>query len=271
MPIDGGTVAFYAGLAALVAGYCLVDRGLRYGLRRLQISGLVVLAAAGIWTGAHAQASRQLGADLQAIIDSSRARAEAASKVLEGFASAAGSRENPYRADAEQLQRDNESRVRAGMGLVDRKMFGDAGNPLEAQADGAFYVAVSLTMPADALRALSKDAQKAGGRLVIRGLVDNSFQKTFEAASRVFDKNALSGVAIEPQVFRAFKVERVPVFIAAVEPVQPCMGLDCVSAAPAHDKISGNISMGEALRELSERGTSARRVSQSALRQLEGR
>jgi conjugal transfer pilus assembly protein TrbC len=62
----------------------------------------------------------------------------------------------------------------------------------------------------------------------------------------------------------------VPVFIAAKTPVQPCgAGLDCVSAQPASDQVRGNISLGEALKILSERGDQARDIAAAARRRME--
>ena len=50
--------------------------------------------------------------------------------------------------------------------------------------------------------------------------------------------------------------------------MEPCGGLNCVSAAPAHDLIAGNISLPAALRQLASAGDQATDVSSSALERL---
>jgi conjugal transfer pilus assembly protein TrbC len=106
---------------------------------------------------------------------------------------------------------------------------------------------------------------------VIRGLVRGSFKETLLAARQVFDEDSLGGVAIDPNVFRAFNIQAVPTFIAASAPVQPCgKGLDCVPVAPPHDALSCNISLGEALRLLEANGAAGAPAAQSASERLGG-
>lgn len=272
MAFNGSVYCWILAAIGVCAGACLVEASLRGRGRVSAVVGLVVVSLTCGWASAHAQDA--LGADIQAIIAQTKARAEKAAAGLQGFVDGSQGRDNPYAADAAQLSRDNAARIRQGLGMVDSKMFGQdvSGHLAPALSDGAFYVAVSLTMPVQALRDLSRDVSKAGGKLVIRGLVNNSFPETAAAARRVFDEKSLNGIAIEPQVFRAFRIEQVPVFITAADPVQPCTeGVSCTSVAPAFDKIAGNISTGEALRQLGSRGTGAPKVAREALRKLEAR
>lgn len=122
-----------------------------------------------------------------------------------------------------------------------------------ANPEGVVYVAVSFSMSPGDLRRLAQDAQRAGAVVVIRGLVKGSFQQTLVRAKEVFDEESVGGVAIDPNIFRAFNIQAVPTFIAAKAPVQPCgAGIDCVPAAPEHDRVSGNITLGAALKALSD-------------------
>ena len=63
--------------------------------------------------------------------------------------------------------------------LKNDPFFGDAAEIASAQPEeeGALYIAVSLTMPKPALRQLALDANKAGAKVVIRGLVNGSFEQ----------------------------------------------------------------------------------------------
>lgn len=93
---------------------------------------------------------------------------------------------------------------------------------------------------------------------------------TVRASRAVFDENTAAGVAIDPQVFRAFEVTRAPTFIVAQRPVEPCDGgVTCTSRPTPHDRLSGNISLAEALRLLS-RGREAGDVARAALQRMEG-
>ncbi len=92
-----------------------------------------------------------------------------------------------------------------------------------------------------ALKAYDLDLRKIGGRLVIRGLIDDSFLKT---ANRL--KHLGIEVDIDPTVFEAFKVERVPAFIHAKG--RPG-AYDTI-----HDRMTGNVSVLYALEEFEHAG-----------------
>ena len=95
------------------------------------------------------------------------------------------------------------------------------------------YVAVSLSMPGSTLVTLSNQVSKAGGRLVIRGLKNNSFEDTVAAVKGLSE----NGVAIDinPKVFREFKIIKVPSFV--------------VISFNGIDKMTGNVGLRYALEE----------------------
>jgi conjugal transfer pilus assembly protein TrbC len=178
---------------------------------------------------------------------------------------------------AQAIADDAPARTKQGLGLMQGSTFDPGGDALQQMAkgqqppDGTVYIAVSFSMPPQDLRRLAKDAQKAGATVVIQGLVNGSFKETLLKARAVFDQDSLGGVAIDPNVFRAFKVQTAPTFIAARGPVHPCgHGLDCVPEAPANDQVRGNISLAEALRLLAESGSEAADVAATARDKLEG-
>ena len=100
------------------------------------------------------------------------------------------------------------------------------------------YVAVSLSMPASTLVTLSNQVSKAGGRLVIRGLKNNSFEDTVAAVKGLSE----NGVAIDinPKVFREFKIIKVPCFV--------------VISPNGIDKMTGNVGLRYALLEFASSG-----------------
>jgi conjugal transfer pilus assembly protein TrbC len=183
-------------------------------------------------------------------------------------------RDHRFADDARALVAASPSQLKRGFASLETSQFagGEALATLgEApDHDGVVYVAVSFSMPPADLRRLARDAQKAGAVLVIRGLVRGSFKETLLAARQVFDEGSLGGVSIDPNVFRAFDVQAVPTVIAAAAPVQPCAkGLECIPLAPAHDRIGGNISLGEALRRLKTDGEAGAEAAAAASARLE--
>jgi type-F conjugative transfer system pilin assembly protein TrbC len=100
---------------------------------------------------------------------------------------------------------------------------------------------VTLSMSGAALKAYARDIRKIGGRLVIRGLIDDSFLKTSKRLKALGIE-----VDIDPTVFDAFKVERVPTFIH----VQGRPG----AYEHVHDRLEGHVSVLYALEEFERSG-----------------
>lgn len=276
LPAFTGSLDCWIALVGVLAvSFTLVLVGFRNQWISVQMAGCLVVGGCLLWAASPAVAQDPLGAAARELVDAAEARGRDAQDALRDWAARASQISDAHTEEATALAAMNEAKVAEGMQIIalDDTSFGDAARLIgEPDEDGgALYVAVSLTMPGEALRQLSVDAEKAGARLVIRGLVDGSFERTVVVAKEVFGQDALSGLAIEPQVFRAYGVDRVPTFIAAQAPVQPCQdGVDCVSAVTPHDRIAGNISLAEALRQLSQRGDAAPGVARAALERLEG-
>lgn len=111
----------------------------------------------------------------------------------------------------------------------------------QKKSSSTFLLCVTLSMNDEALKAYDKDLRKVGGRLVIRGLSDDSFLKT---AKRL--KQLGIEVDIDPTVFDQFKVEHVPAFIH----VKGNPG----AYERVHDRITGSVSVLYALEEFDQKG-----------------
>jgi conjugal transfer pilus assembly protein TrbC len=275
IPAFTGTLACWVGLfGLLIVALTALIVGFRLQWITIQLAGCVVAGAGVLWAATPASAQDELGAAARALIDQAEARGRSAQEALAEWTARAGQAGAQYQEEARELAARNEANIARGMTMLrDDPTFGDAARAMAAPSEegGAVYVAVSLTMPRESLRQLATDAHRAGAKVVIRGLVNGSFDQTLVAAKEVFGEDAVSGVAIEPQVFRAFGIERVPAFIAATAPVEPCdQGIDCTSAATPHDRLAGNITLAEALRIIAERGDQAPDVARAALERLEG-
>lgn len=270
-----GTVACWVGFCGLIAAaFVAIVVGFRLQWIAVQMMGCLVAVMGVLWIATPAIAQDAVGAAARALIDQAEARGRTAQEALADWTARASEAGAQYQEEARELAARNEQNIARGMTMLrDDPTFGDAARAMSepTESDGALYVAVSLSMPKESLRQLATDAHRAGAKVVVRGLVNGSFEQTLVAAKEVFGEDAVSGVAIEPQVFRAFGIERVPAFIAATAPVEPCdQGIDCTSAATPHDRLAGNISLAEALRILAERGDQAPDVARAALERLEG-
>lgn len=72
----------------------------------------------------------------------------------------------------------------------------------------SFMVLVSFSMPLNSLKDLGDSLKKIGGKLVFRGLYNNSFK---DMAQKLKDLG--HEALIDPTVFKTFKVTQVPVFL----------------------------------------------------------
>ena len=121
--------------------------------------------------------------------------------------------------------------------------------PLESSQEN-LMVMVSFSMPEETLRNLARQADKAGAVLVIRGMVDDSLQATTKAIQKVLgEEGGDSTFQINPNVFRAYKVEDVPAFVLARKPIG-----DGDSCTHGDDYVSvrGDVTLEYAIRKLGD-------------------
>lgn len=103
-------------------------------------------------------------------------------------------------------------------------------------------VLVSFSVPAESLQRLAADAAAAGIPLMLRGLVGDTMEGTVEAVAGV-DPGGRATWLIDPRPFREMGVTGVPLFFAA--------------AGGEIRTVSGDVSLGYALRRLASAGGSA--------------
>ncbi len=209
------------------------------------------------------------GVSIEELVRQAQAKADGMTAVVAGIVSpSAADRSRDYGREAKALSDANHDRLRHGLAYLAPAYQSDPYQPPETE-DGIVYVAVSLSMPKASLRQLARDAQRAHAVLVLRGLVDGSFAKTQAGLKAVFVEGEPAGLVIDPRVFEQYHVERVPSFIAAPSPVEPCeAGLDCARPDVPYDVVRGNITLQAALRILADKGTDAPGVAANALARM---
>jgi len=126
---------------------------------------------------------------------------------------------------------------------------------------------ISSSMPKESLTALDEQAKRAGGLLVLRGLINGSFKDTAAYITSLSDKG-ISAI-IDPRLFAMFNVGAVPTFVLKPDDSNPCFDDKC-HYTPIHDRVSGNITLEYALELISQNGATAKDVASSYLINLRG-
>ena len=103
-------------------------------------------------------------------------------------------------------------------------------------------VFVSLAMPESSLKQLAMEAEKTKARLVIRGLLENSFKTTLTRRQEL----KIPG-EIDPTLFELFDVSRVPTFVR-------CRMTAEGAVKAGHDRLTGNIFLRDALEKFETLG-----------------
>ena len=110
--------------------------------------------------------------------------------------------------------------------------------PTELQGK-QIYIFVSSSMKKPNLIRLGKQAAVQGASLVMRGFIENSYLKTAIFLKSVVEQTG-QGVAIDPSLFKTYRVTEVPTFV--------------VAEGDVYDKLSGNVSLTYALKEIESKG-----------------
>ena len=128
----------------------------------------------------------------------------------------------------------------------------------------------SLSVPPASWRQWARDAARIGAPMVMRGVAAGSLRATVK---RIGDRlgGHDAGVAIDPRLFRLFRVERVPAVVVVPGGVPPCASRGCAEdPAPAHDRVTGNIGLVAALEAVATEGSAGRDVARRHLQRLGG-
>lgn len=110
----------------------------------------------------------------------------------------------------------------------------------------SFYIFVSLNMKEKNLKSFAREAARYGGVMVIRGLKNDSMIDTVSYLQNLL-KDKHEGVIIDPNLFRKYKIDKVPSFVVT----KNCPYAGCVQQ---YDIIRGNITPRFALSQIKSKG-----------------
>lgn len=111
-----------------------------------------------------------------------------------------------------------------------------------------FLVFVSFSMPMPTLKALARDVNRVGGKLVLRGLVKGSSSEGSFPETLIKLQELQEEILIDPTLFEAYQVERVPTFVLRERPTESA------EEKMTYDVLRGNVSLGFALEQFAEKG-----------------
>ncbi|ODU80584.1 MULTISPECIES: type-F conjugative transfer system pilin assembly protein TrbC [Sphingomonadales] len=111
-----------------------------------------------------------------------------------------------------------------------------------------FIAFASLSMPPEALKALVRDMGRAGGVTVLRGFPSGDSARFKALLTEIWQgEDAPQALGIDPRLFRAFHIEAAPSFVMVGSDFSPCDGFNCQDVPPPHDRMTGNVTVGQVL------------------------
>ncbi len=153
-----------------------------------------------------------------------------------------------------------------------------AGSAAGRHGTAEILIFTSMSVPPASWRQWARDAAEAGAALVLRGVAEDGLRATVK---RIGDRlggaaagpgsQSGAGIAIDPRLFRLFRVTRVPAVVVVPGGVRPCASRGCSEDAPPdHDLVAGNIGLVAALEAIAAEGDTGRTVAKAHLELLVG-
>ena len=129
-------------------------------------------------------------------------------------------------------------------------------------------VFISLSVPQRSWRQWSEQAARIGAPLLLRGVVEEGFAATVRAIHR---RGLTDGAAIDPRLFRLFRIGSVPAVAVVPGGVPACASPGCsADPPPPHDLVTGNTGLEGALEAIAAEGGPGRATAMRQLALLRG-
>jgi type-F conjugative transfer system pilin assembly protein TrbC len=144
--------------------------------------------------------------------------------------------------DVQELHKDSLAIIKEELGIEDK---------VNANNTKIFYIFVSLSIPPKNLKFIALEARNHGATLVLRGLKENSYQKTAQYLQKLISETGI-GMIIDPTLFTKYSVNVVPTFVlAAKEEICPS-NMNCKPGR--FDKLTGNVTAKFAFEKFQKEG-----------------
>ena len=133
---------------------------------------------------------------------------------------------------------------------------------------GEVLVFMSLAVPEPSWRQWSAQSARIGAPMVLRGVVEGGLAATVRA---IQSRGAQDGAAIDPRLFRLFRIGSVPAVAVVPGGVPACSSPGCsADAVPPHDLVTGNIGLDGALEAIAREDGPGRAIARRHLAVLRG-
>lgn len=116
-----------------------------------------------------------------------------------------------------------------------------------AQEEPGLFILVSFSMPLESIERLADQAAKAGGTIVLRGVIDDSLKKTAEVAGEFVKRHPGAQFQIDPTLFRRFNVSQVPAFVLSAQPGDANTCGKACDPANSFAMVAGDVTLDYAL------------------------
>lgn len=140
--------------------------------------------------------------------------------------------------------------------------------PLHVKKQPTILIFVSFSMPKQSLEAILLDAKKIHATVVIRGLINNSFQSTMLRIAELVKASGGDGMVLNPIWFKRFAIKQVPSIVVVPEG-SICFIKDTCDQDHDFDRITGDIPLSAALKMIRDKGNATQLIAESALNQLQ--
>ncbi len=125
---------------------------------------------------------------------------------------------------------------------------------------------ISFSMPEQSIVSFLQDAKKIHARIVIRGLIHDSFKETFIKMASIVKKAGGRGVELNPPQFKKFNIEKVPAVVVISN--QSCH-LDQICSEDKYDVVYGDIPLYDSLKLIRDHGTVTNKIAESLISNME--
>ena len=133
---------------------------------------------------------------------------------------------------------------------------------------GEVLVFMSLAVPEPSWRQWSAQSARIGAPMVLRGVVEGGLAATVRA---IQSRGPQDGAAIDPRLFRLFRIGSVPAVAVVPGGVPACSSPGCsADAVPPHDLVTGNIGLDGALEAIAREDGPGRAIARRHLAVLRG-
>ncbi len=126
-------------------------------------------------------------------------------------------------------------------------------NPPEYAANDQVLIFVSFSMPTASLAQWFNQAEKIQAPLVIRGLVNQSFQQTQTQIHGLLTEHS-GGFMLDPRLFDQYQINQVPAVVVWDASASCSQAQSCIHP---YDVVYGNVSLEYALETIVKHGDNA--------------